>query len=78
MSQSSPSVQTSLRITRAFGHARYALAANPVTLFAVLLFMFVLGCAIFGPMLAPYDPLQTNGAMALKAPSWQHWFGTDQ
>ena len=55
MSQSSPSVQTGLRITRALGHARYALAANPVTLCAVLLFMFVLGCAIFGPMLAPYD-----------------------
>ncbi len=78
MSPSSPSVQTSLRITRAFGHARYALAANPVTLFAVLLFTFVLGCAILGPMLAPYDHLQTNGAMALKPPSWQHWFGTDQ
>ena len=29
-------------------------------------------------MLAPYDPLASNTAMALKPPSAAHWFGTDQ
>jgi len=33
---------------------------------------------IFGPILAPYSPLQSNAAMALKPPSAAHWFGTDQ
>lgn len=60
-----------------FRHIRYVLTENPVTLFAFALFGFILFCAIFGPYLAPYDPLMTNGAMTLKPPSARHWFGTD-
>ena len=33
---------------------------------------------MFGPFLVPYDPLASNTAAALKPPSTQHWFGTDQ
>lgn len=58
-------------------HVRYVLTENPVTLFAFALFGFILLCAILGPWIAPYDPLQTNAAMALKPPSAAHWFGTD-
>lgn len=58
-------------------HIRYVLTENPVTLFAFALFAFILLCAIFGPWIAPYNPLQTNSAMALKPPSAAHWFGTD-
>jgi len=58
-------------------HIRYVLTENPVTLFAFALFGFILLCAIFGPWIAPYNPLQTNAAMALKPPSAMHWFGTD-
>ncbi len=58
-------------------HIRYVLTENPVTLFAFALFGFILLCAIFGPWIAPYNPLQTNAAMALKPPSAAHWFGTD-
>ncbi len=58
-------------------HVRYVLTENPVTLFAFGLFGFILLCAIFGPWIAPYNPLQTNAAMALKPPSAAHWFGTD-
>jgi peptide/nickel transport system permease protein len=58
-------------------HIRYVLTENPVTLFAFSLFGFILFCALFGPYLAPYDPLATNGAATLKPPSAQHWFGTD-
>lgn len=58
-------------------HIRYVLTENPVTLFAFGLFGFILLCAIFGPWIAPYNPLQTNAAMALKPPSAMHWFGTD-
>ena len=41
----------------------------------VLLLMLVL--AIFGPWLAPYDPLEPKPMNTLAAPSWEHWFGTD-
>jgi peptide/nickel transport system permease protein len=34
--------------------------------------------ALIGPMIVPYDPLQSNSAAVLQPPSWQHWFGTDQ
>ncbi|MBL8381162.1 MAG: ABC transporter permease [Burkholderiales bacterium] len=58
-------------------HVRYVLAENPVTLGAFLLFSFFVFVALFGAWLAPYDPLATNTAVALKAPSAAHWFGTD-
>ena len=59
-------------------HARYVLSENPVTGLAFGLFALFLVAAIFGPLLAPYNPLQSNAAMALKPPSAAHWFGTDQ
>jgi peptide/nickel transport system permease protein len=42
-----------------------------VTLFAV--------CAIFAPLLAPFEPnaINTNPNQFLQGPSWQHLFGTD-
>lgn len=58
-------------------HIRYVLTENPVTLFAFSLFGFIVFCALFGPYLAPYDPLATNGAATLQPPSGIHWFGTD-
>ena len=65
-------------MTRALHHARYVLTENPVTLGAfVLLLAFVLLAAL-GPLLAPYDPLASDAARKLEAPSRQHWFGTDQ
>jgi peptide/nickel transport system permease protein len=59
-------------------HARYVIGENPVTAFAFGLFMFIVLTALFGPWLVPYDPLASNTSRALNAPSWQHWFGTDQ
>ncbi|WP_341895684.1 ABC transporter permease [Ferrovibrio terrae] len=64
-------------MTETLKHIRYVLTENPVTLFAFSLFGFILFCALFGPYLAPYDPLATNGAATLKPPSGAHWFGTD-
>ncbi len=39
--------------------------------------VFVL-IAIFAPWVAPYDPLATSWSAVRKAPSWAHWFGTDE
>jgi peptide/nickel transport system permease protein len=58
-------------------HARHVLADNPVTLLAAGLFALFVVAALFGPWLAPYDPLATNAQAALKPPSAAHWFGTD-
>ena len=59
-------------------HSRHVLAENPVTGFAFALFLLIVLAAMFGPEIAPYDPLASNTAQALKPPSAQHWFGTDQ
>jgi peptide/nickel transport system permease protein len=58
-------------------HARHVLADNPVTLLAAGLFALFVVAALFGPWLAPYDPLTTDAQAALKPPSAAHWFGTD-
>jgi peptide/nickel transport system permease protein len=65
-------------VSRFLRHARYVLTENPVTLaaFALLLLFVLLG--ILGPALAPYDPLASDAAHKLEAPSRAHWFGTDQ
>src|SRR5690606_31785182 len=43
---------------------------------AVIILTFVL-IAIFAPLLAPYDPAETDGVNRLQSPSWSHPFGTD-
>ena len=58
-------------------HIRYVATENPVTLGAFLLFTGFMLLALFGPWIAPYDPLASNTQMALKPPSAQYWFGTD-
>ena len=58
-------------------HVVYVLRSNPVTALAALMFATIVAAAVFGPSLVPYDPLASNAARALEAPSWDHWFGTD-
>ena len=59
-------------------HARYVLSENPVTGLAFGLFTLFIIAAIFGPLIAPYNPLQSDAANTLKSPTWAHPFGTDQ
>ena len=59
-------------------HLLYILTENPVSIVAIIGFAIVVFAAVFGPSVAPYDPLATNAAVALQSPSWSHWFGTDQ
>ena len=58
-------------------HVRYVATDNPVTLGAFGLFAFFVLLALFGPWIAPYDPLASDTVAALKPPSAAHWFGTD-
>jgi ABC-type dipeptide/oligopeptide/nickel transport system permease subunit len=46
--------------------------------FGLLLATLLIGLALFGPLLAPYDPNVPNFRAKLEAPSQEHWLGTDQ
>jgi peptide/nickel transport system permease protein len=71
-------VRPATRLAATLQHTRYILAENPVTAFAFALLILIVVAALFGPALAPHDPLASETASALKPPSAQHWFGTDQ
>ena len=43
----------------------------------VLVFLIMIFIVIFGPWLAPYDPLEPKPMNTLAPPSFDHWFGTD-
>ena len=43
----------------------------------VLVFLIMIFVVIFGPWLAPYDPLEPKPMNTLAPPSLDHWFGTD-
>ncbi|MBX3086162.1 MAG: ABC transporter permease [Anaerolineae bacterium] len=52
--------------------------ANPATIIGLVLVGLVLICAIFAPLLAPYDPILGDLRNSyVKPPSPQHIFGTD-
>jgi len=49
-----------------------------VPLFSLVMLTGAILCALFAPLLAPYDPIKTNPTHALAAPSLsQHLLGTD-
>src|SRR5271163_2817203 len=58
-------------------HAIYVVADNPVTGLSFGLFVLIALCALFGPYVAPYDPLASDTSATLQSPSLHHWFGTD-
>ena len=59
-------------------HAGWVLSHNPVTGVATIGLSALFVIAIFGPWIAPYDPLASNVQIALQPPSAAHWAGTDQ
>ena len=44
----------------------------------LLIVLFWVFCAVFGPVIVPYDPYADDLLNALMPPSAEHWFGTDQ
>jgi peptide/nickel transport system permease protein len=61
-------------LARNIGHA---FGENRLTLVAVAILGLLLFCAVFGQLLAPYDPLTTDSSAKLVPPSAAHLFGTD-
>ncbi|WP_316176057.1 MULTISPECIES: ABC transporter permease [unclassified Bradyrhizobium] len=59
-------------------HAARIVALNWLSVAAVATVAIMLLLALFGPMLAPFDPYATDLGHVLLPPSPTHWFGTDQ
>ncbi|ESR25598.1 ABC transporter permease [Lutibaculum baratangense] len=54
------------------------LKARPAALVALCVVVVIVLAALLAPLLAPYDPTQQSWTAVRQAPSWQHWFGTDE
>jgi peptide/nickel transport system permease protein len=66
------------RLWRRLEYPAYIIRRNPVTLFgfAVVVLFVIVGLA--APLFATHDPIEVSPADALKPPSSEFWFGTDQ
>ena len=53
------------------------LRRQPLSIFSAILVLMLILIAIFGPLLAPYDPNDIAMANRFAAPSFAHPFGTD-
>jgi peptide/nickel transport system permease protein len=50
---------------------------RPLGAAGALIILLMISAALLANLIAPYDPLQTDYAAMLQAPSASHWFGTD-
>jgi len=77
--QSTPSqavAEAPARVNNTRRFFRVFLGRGLVVFGLVIVLLFVI-TAIFGPLFAPYDPVEIHPAQKLQSPSWQHWLGTD-
>lgn len=51
---------------------------TPIGALSLILVVLLVLCALFAPLIAPYDPIALNPRIRLQGPSWEHWLGTDQ
>ncbi len=51
---------------------------RPAAVFGLAVVLAFVAVAIFAPLVAPYDPIQTSWSLIRKAPSAAHWLGTDE
>tara|TARA_R110001606_G_scaffold161900_1_gene305847 strand:+ start:10451 stop:11317 length:867 start_codon:yes stop_codon:yes gene_type:complete len=56
---------------------RYLVGQNLLSSISLILFGVYVFLALTGPYWVPYDPLESNTAIALQGPSSKHFFGTD-
>ena len=70
------------RTVSSFRSSRVTLRApilrEPLNVLALTIIVAFAVCAIFAPLLAPYDPLAQTLGSRLEPPSAEHWLGTDQ
>ena len=61
-----------------FSYIMKTLFSRKLVIFAAILVFAFVFCAIFAPILTPYDPYETDIKNAMAKPSAQHWLGTDK
>ncbi|MFK4812654.1 ABC transporter permease [Devosia neptuniae] len=54
------------------------LSREPLGMLGFIVLALLVVIAIFAPWIAPYSPTAQNLPLALQAPSWAHWAGTDE
>lgn len=64
--------------SRGFGKLRTVAAQGPLFTAAVVVLVLLVVCAVFAPLIAPYDPNAINLKNSLAGSSADHWLGTDQ
>lgn len=55
----------------------FALRQQPTMYFGIAVLVILALIAMFAPLIATYSPVEINPLARMKAPSAQHWFGTD-
>jgi peptide/nickel transport system permease protein len=81
MSALDPTTTTSIATPVAASEYRLRLrqiVRSATFLVGFVIVLFWVFCAIFGPLIVPYDPYADDLLNALLPPSGEHWFGTDQ
>jgi peptide/nickel transport system permease protein len=58
--------------------ARAPILREPLNVLAIAVIAVFAACAVFAPLVAPYDPLAQTLGSRLQPPSPEHWLGTDQ
>jgi peptide/nickel transport system permease protein len=66
------------RLSAARFVARAPILRSPLNVVAIVLIGTFALCALFAPLIAPYDPLDQALGSRLQPPSLEHWLGTDQ
>ena len=56
---------------------RHFASQNTLFIIGAVIFLGVVICAIFAPLIAPYDPTAINFPHKLRAPGLEHLMGTD-
>lgn len=58
--------------------ARRRLFKRKAAVAGLVVLMVFIALALLAPLIAPYDAIATSWSLVRKAPSAQHWFGTDE
>ena len=76
MSAAAAVVAPRMRSPRALALRRFA--GRPAAVFGLVVIALFVLVAVAAPLVAPYDPIATSWTAIRKAPSAQHWMGTDE
>jgi peptide/nickel transport system permease protein len=76
-------LETHIQVAEAAGWSRWLASLGgfarrwPVGAASAGIIVLMIGCAVLAPVIAPYDPLETDFAAQFSPPSPAHWLGTD-